>query len=325
MPTNEENIVKFLKKSERIMKISMSQLSTDIVKLQSKRKLTPSKYGKSIKANKDLLKSISKEYDNLRETLNEYCSDSIANNWELANFKNDELVEKTLTGTISTKYFNHNTKALNQFLKSSPFKSKIYQLTKDSEQLVSDYLATGITQGRSANSIARDLNKINANPYDVTVFDVDGNPTKLKKVSPFLREYKAQRGQYKKPLSNLKRLVRTETNKAYHGANMERIKQLDFIVGYEVKLSDSHSDRVPKGDMCDNLKGKYPKTFKFSSWHPNCMCFVTTILKTNEEIRNDKKTSVNTVKKIPTDAKEWIKNAKPYEKNYDWLSDNDLK
>lgn len=244
----------------------MSEIAKEIKRLQAKRTMSPQKYGKQLAKNKELLKSINSEYDKLRNSLDSYLSDSMEKEWQFANFKNDELVENYIKGNISASYMNHNSKALKSFLKSRPFRSKIWELTADSKQLVTDYIATGITQGRSSVSIARDLNRINSNPYNVTVFDADGNPTKLSKVSPFIRDYKAQKGQYKKPLSNLKRLVRTETNKAYRTSDNERMQQLDFIVGYEVHLSDSH----PKYDICDEMKGKYPKSFSFTGWHPHC-------------------------------------------------------
>jgi hypothetical protein len=48
----------------------------------------------------------------------------------------------------------------------------------------------------------------------------------------------------------------------------ERRQQLDFVVGVEVRLSVNH----PVADICDELKGKYPKAFSFTGWHPHCRC-----------------------------------------------------
>lgn len=50
---------------------------------------------------------------------------------------------------------------------------------------------------------------------------------------------------------------------------------MDFILGYEIKLSHSH----PCHDICEDLKGKYPKDFKWTRWHPNDLCYVITISK----------------------------------------------
>ena len=54
---------------------------------------------------------------------------------------------------------------------------------------------------------------------------------------------------------------------------------MDFILGNEIKLSHSH----PCHDICDNLKGKYPKDLKWTGWHPNDLCYVIPIIKTEEQ------------------------------------------
>jgi len=41
-------------------------------------------------------------------------------------------------------------------------------------------------------------------------------------------------------------------------------EQTRWCVGYEIKLSQSY----PWHDACDTLAGKYPKTFKWTGWHP---------------------------------------------------------
>lgn len=70
------------------------------------------------------------------------------------------------------------------------------------------------------------------------------------------------------------RLARSEINMSYRAAENERWKQMDFVVGYEIKLSGNHNCKgVPKGryyDICDQLAGKYPKDFEWTGWHPNC-------------------------------------------------------
>ena len=65
---------------------------------------------------------------------------------------------------------------------------------------------------------------------------------------------------------------------------------MDFVVGIEIHLSGNHTlNGKPFHDICDELAGKYPKDFKFTGWHPQCRCFVTTILKTKEEREEDVK------------------------------------
>ena len=54
---------------------------------------------------------------------------------------------------------------------------------------------------------------------------------------------------------------------------------MDFVLGYEVKLSGNHTlNGRPFTDICDDLQGKYPKDFKFVGWHPLCRCYAVPIL-----------------------------------------------
>jgi hypothetical protein len=64
------------------------------------------------------------------------------------------------------------------------------------------------------------------------------------------------------------------------------------------------------------LKGKYPKTFKFTIWHPQCHCFAAPIQKTDDEMEADDERimngeesstgSVNEVKDVPENFKKWL-------------------
>ncbi len=94
---------------------------------------------------------------------------------------------------------------------------------------------------------------------------------------------------------------------------------MEFVVGIEIKLSNNHTlNGVPLTDICDELKGRYPKDFKFTGWHPHCRCHVVTALKTEEEMAEDTKKilngeapdtpSVNEVRDVPPAFRDWIQN-----------------
>ena len=108
------------------------------------------------------------------------------------------------------------------------------------------------------------------------------------------------------------RLARSEINMAYRTSENERWKQMDFVVGYEIKLSSSHHNRMPHGDICDTLAGKYPKDVRWTGWHPNDLCYKVPILKTEEEFwewdgLSDVSTeSINEVKDVPDEFKKWV-------------------
>lgn len=80
----------------------------------------------------------------------------------------------------------------------------------------------------------------------------------------------------------IKRLVRSEANMAYRRAELLRWNQWPFILGYKICLSPGHKDT----DICDELKGNYPKTFIWTGWHPNDRCFCVPILQSREALTN---------------------------------------
>ena len=91
-----------------------------------------------------------------------------------------------------------------------------------------------------------------------------------------------------------------------------RWEQMDFIIGYEVKLSGNHDCKgVPQGafyDICDELKGRYPKDFKWLGWHPNCRCYVVPIIKSEERFweDEDKRGDDNEeITELPDNFKQW--------------------
>ena len=108
--------------------------------------------------------------------------------------------------------------------------------------------------------------------------------TLSKRISKYLNDFPSLQRDYGERYGKAKgihdchyqsmRLARSEINMAYRTAENERWKQMDFVVGYEIKLSGNHNCKgVPAGrfsDICDTLAGKYPKDFKWTGWHPNC-------------------------------------------------------
>jgi len=120
---------------------------------------------------------------------------------------------------------------------------------------------------------------------------------------------------YRSSYKNARRLAATETNIAYRTADHLRWQQMDFVVGIEIRTSPTNH---PVPDICDDLKGKYPKDFKFTGWHPHCRCHAITILKTQEEVDADTRrilngesptdpgSSVNAVTDVPQKFKDWV-------------------
>lgn len=142
--------------------------------------------------------------------------------------------------------------------------------------------------------------------------------TLSKRISKYLLDFPSLQKDYKDKYGNAEhlkdceyrsiRLARSEINMAYQTAENERWQQMDFVVGYEIKLSGKH----PAHDVCDLLAGKYPKGFVWTGWHPNDLCYKIPILKTEEEFwawdgRSEATTvSVNEAKDVPDGFKKWV-------------------
>jgi len=109
------------------------------------------------------------------------------------------------------------------------------------------------------------------------------------------------------------RLAASEINMAYRSAENKRWEQMDFVVGYEIKLSGNHTlSGKPFTDICDSLAGKYPKDFVWTGWHPLCRCYKIPILKTEEEFwswdggSEASTDSANSVMDVPDQFKKWV-------------------
>lgn len=148
--------------------------------------------------------------------------------------------------------------------------------------------------------------------------------TLSKKISQYLKDFDKIREDYTEKFGKASRvknceyrsirLARSEINMAYRTAEQERWKRMDFILGYEIKLSKAHKHE----DICDCLAGQYPKDFKWTGWHPNDMCHAVPIIMSDEEFwgfdedGNDVETNPRYVDDVPLGMKQWVISHKGY-------------
>ncbi|MDR2139829.1 MAG: hypothetical protein LBP50_09815, partial [Tannerella sp.] len=150
---------------------------------------------------------------------------------------------------------------------------RVWNLTGNFRNEIQQLIDGGIRDGLSADSLSRRVQKYLNEPDRLfrRVRDADGKLT----LSKAAEGYHPGRGVYRSSYKNAMRLARTEINMAYHEQAHERWRQLDFIAGFRVVLSNAH----PVYDICDELQGEYPKDFKFTGWHPQCMCHTIALIK----------------------------------------------
>lgn len=262
--------------------------------------------------------------------------DGVRLEWDLANEKNDALARSVLgsavehlDGTTRRRYFATNAGACEAFLarreRGMNLSERVWNLSKQFKEEMEMGLDLGLRDGISAVEMSRTLRRYLQNPTALfrRVRDEHG----ILHLSQRAAAYHPGRGVYRSAYKNARRLTATEVNIAYRTADHLRMQDLDFVVGVEIQLSENHTCLGADGkphrfhDICDDLKGKYPKTFKFTGWHPHCRCYATPILKTEEEFDADThrilqgeeptEGSENAVDELPDEFKAWAKENEP--------------
>lgn len=233
--------------------------------------------------------------------------------WLASNENNDALVksvfgEQSIEDNHFARFFKRNKEAMDAFFarKSGDgglnLSQKVWRYTGMFRDELENTLDLAIGEGVPANRLAAQIKKYLQDPdkfyrrfrikvgedengqpiygrkWKRRVWDKEANSYKWVDDSP--KHFHPGRGVYRSSARNAQRLARTETNIAYRTADFERWAQLDFVVGIEIKLSNNH----PVSDICDDLKGVYPKTFRWKGWHPNCRCYQVPVLAKQEEL-----------------------------------------
>lgn len=250
--------------------------------------------------------------------------------WKNSNEVQDLLANKVLQTYGATigkeKYeilYQPNNDALKAFQqrkdKGFTISDKLWNQSTLYKQELEEAISCAIQKGTSAITLSKQISKY------------------LLDFPQLQKDYKERFGKASRAMDCEYRSIRlatSEINMAYRQAENLRWQQMDFVVGYEIKLSNNHTcNGNPFQDICDILAGKYPKDFQWTSWHPLCRCYKIPILKTEEEFwewdgRNEATTaSVNEVKDVPDAFKKWINENIQRAKSWDsapyFIRDND--
>lgn len=150
---------------------------------------------------------------------------------------------------------------------------RVWNITDTFHTEVETAMDIALRDGTPANSLATDLKQYLKHPDKLfrRVRDEHGQLQLSKRA----KEFHPGAGVYRSSYKNARRLAVTETNMAYHKADNERWRKLDFVLGYEVQVSGTNPNICP---LCVELAGKYPKEFEFVGWHPHCRCHAVPIM-----------------------------------------------
>jgi len=246
--------------------------------------------------------------------------------WLFACQKNDAFLASILDTTkMSSKRLasmqDRNLDGLKAFqerkVDGMDLSKRVWKYTDQFKDQLELALDAGLGEGKSADQLSRDVRQSLKDPNRLfrRVRDKHGNLV----LSKAAKAFHPGQGVYRSSYKNAMRLTRSEINMAYREADWQRWQQLDFVVGIEIHRSKNIKCDCP---LCDRLAGKYPKTFKFKGWHPQCMCYVTPVLMDDETFNQNELAdlkaalrgtqakhfqSKDAVTDVPDGFKDWVK------------------
>lgn len=256
---------------------------------------------------------INRILNDFRIALEKFIKENQEKAWMSAIDKNDLIVEQFIKGMalssiVKEGMFSRNLEALkalqNRIDDGMNLSKRVWGISKQTKGHIELFLESGLSTGRSAEAIGRDFRQLLNDPNKRfrRIRDEEG---KLVLSQP-MKDYNPGRGVYRSSRMNALRVASTETNMGYRMSDAERWKQLDFILGYEVKRSANAHPCV----ICDSLKGKYPKGFVFPGWHPFCICFAVPVVMDPDNfadfLLSEKVPEDKVIKDIPPKAREWV-------------------
>jgi len=325
-------IIAYNKKIEAVLNQASKDLAKKISIYEFKHPATMLR-GSFYLRNKGISKKVSVILKKLRIDIQASIGNGVVSQWDMANLKNNMLVGRWAEGIGMTKnklpvsFHQLNSEALDAFLTRTTagmkLSDRVWNIAAGVKDQIELYLASGISTGKSAAGIARDIKQYLNEPN--RLFRRVRHEGKLV-LSKSARGYHPGSGVYRSSYKNALRLAKNEINMAYRMSDYVRRQQLPFITGIEVHLSADH----PQMDMCDDLAGIYPKGFIFDIWHVGCICYTTSIMLNEKDslkyMETGKIDKSNYINKIPKKAEDWLKNNAEklagYKNMPDWIGNN---
>lgn len=282
-------------------------------------------------SNQGIESAVDRELLNLESMLYANISAFQKDGWERAERKNDDFISQFIKGmsiSSATKdgMFTHSLsafEALKNDIDANGFKlsDRVWNITQQTKSQLEFYLDSGVVAGRNSNGISSDIRQMLQNPQKR--FRRIRNEKGELVLSQPMKDYHPGQGVYRSAYKNALRTSATTTNTAYRSADYERWSKQDFILGIEIHRSANNRGPCK---ICDAMVGKYPKTFKFTGFHPFCICFATPITMEPENfadfLLNDTVPKEQVITDIPQGAKDFVIENKDGLQSAFWYKDN---
>ena len=276
-------------------------------------------------------KCVDRELDKLQSLLLTNLTAFNINAWKRSEMKNEDFISEYIKGMAIDSVrkqgmFATNKDALSQLRKGFDSRGNnlspmVWNLADQTKIQLEYYLQTGLSVGRSSSRIGQDLRQI-LNEPDKRFRRVKDKEGKLVMSQP-MKNYHPGQGIYRSSKMNALRLTATSTNMSYRTADYERWSKQDFILGIEIHRSANNRGPCK---ICDAMVGRYPKTFKFTGFHPFCICFATPITMEPDSfanfLLNDTVAQEQVITDIPKTAKDFVDENKNRVQSAFWYKDN---
>ncbi len=276
-----------MSKRERSLNVLFSEFSKEVAVIgattcfrDAEKEFYLSSYPAAQRAMKRLLAQLASDITNVVHTGNIAA-------WEISEDKNNALLQQVGRNITLSKHLQERVKqgsvnALAAFeerkVNGMNLSKRVWNLVQPLQGQMELALELGLSEGKSAASLSRDVRQYLLNP-DKLFRRVRGKDGILR-LSKAAAAYHPGQGVYRSSYKNALRMTVTENNMAYRSADYAQWNEMPFVIGTEIGLSNNH----PVVDICDELKGVYPKDFKFVGWHPFCRCFATPKLADRSEV-----------------------------------------
>jgi hypothetical protein len=291
-----------------------------------------------------------KEVDRILITFRQEVDVTLVNGikgeWELSTEKNAAVIHKAygkenVVDQVDRMLYDPQAASLKEFTERKVaglgLSDRVHKYTNQFRNEIEQNLFSGLFEGRSAAEMARDHIQYLQQPDKLfrRVKTITRSGKAILRLSKAAQEYKPGKGVYRSSRRNAMRLTRDTVNDSYRQADMNRYQTLPFILGYDVNLSNNH----PRTDICDDLKGTYPKTFVWLKWHNQCICNCTSKLASPEEFDKYQQALIDGtaanfkfsggVSAVPSNFTTYVENNQGKMDNWkrkpDWVLMNDVK
>lgn len=281
--------------------------------------------------NKGIENAVDKELLTLESLLLKNIESFQFDAWKRSDMKNDDFIREYIKGmsissVVKEGMFTHNLSAFEALKNNTDanglrLSDRVWNIAQQTKSQLEFYLDSGIATGRNSNEISRDMRQLLDKP-DKRFRRVRNDEGKLVLSRP-MKDYHPGQGVYRSAKMNALRTSATTTNTAYRSADYERWSKQDFVLGIEIQRSANNRGPCK---ICDAMVGKYPKTFKFTGFHPFCICFATPIVMEPDNLAdfllNDTVPQEQVITDIPQGAKDFVNENKDGLQSAFWYKDN---